>query len=353
MKQSHCFLLVLLVSGCGADRRLGGETGSGGTSVSGAAGAAEMIGGTTSSSAGGHAASGESNGGTIAASSGGASSGGATVTATGGVSNGGMTSSVFNGGAVSTSMGGSPNGGRTTGGTPSSGTTNGGSSGGSTGGIASAGAHTGGVSNGGASAAGASAGGASGCVPVCPLYGAPCCMWETACLGPTGGCTIDVLAARASSIYQYADLETKVASLPQDISATITDQDIAWVAADPWPAARIEMHLTDDAASRYGSILDSAMDSSIFRVSCAGKPLFVGVFYDVHGAAGLNTPVIHESRENGVLVLRLGAAQGFWYGGPRTDCTTQCQRIDRLELRATFCRGGVMHELDPNARPPS
>jgi hypothetical protein len=77
----------------------------------------------------------------------------------------------------------------------------------------------------------------------------------------------------------------------------------------------------------------------------------VGVLSLIYGAAALRTPVLHVARANGVLVLQLGAAQGAWAVGPPAECTTLCQLIDRLELRATFCRHGVMNELDPNARP--
>ncbi|HMA97105.1 MAG TPA: hypothetical protein VKP30_30685, partial [Polyangiaceae bacterium] len=178
----------------------------------------------------------------------------------------------------------------------------GGSSGGEftrgTGGVAAAGAFNGGGSTG---------GGTGECVPVCSLYGAPCCLWQTSCLRPTNGCTIDVLAAAVGTTYQYDELESKVSGLPPDLSASITDQDIAWAAADPWPASRIEIHLTDAAATRHAAVLDGAKDGRAFRVSCAGQSLFVGVFYLIYGAAALDTPVLHFARENGVSVLRLGA----------------------------------------------
>lgn len=229
------------------------------------------------------------------------------------------------------------------------------SKGGASGGTRAAGGASGG--KGGVAVAGAFNGGGStgrtgDCVPVCSLYGAPCCLWQTSCLRPTSGCTIDVLAAAVDTTYQYTDLESKVAGLPQDLSASITDQDIAWAAADPWPASRIEIHLTDDAATRHGAVLDRAKDGRVFRVSCAGQSLFVGVFYLIYGAAALDTPVMHFASENGVAVLRLGASQGAWMRGSSTaQCTTPCQRIDQMEMRAAFCRRGVMHELDANARP--
>ena len=213
----------------------------------------------------------------------------------------------------------------------------------------------GGTAAGGSSYDGGSAGGASGCIDVCALYGEACCVWSDPCSVPTSGCTFDVLAASVGTTYQYADLETKVAALPQDISVSFTDQDIAWAAADPWPAGRIELHLTDDAASRYGTILDGARDGRVFRVSCGGQSLFVGVFYIWYGQAALDTPVLHEARENGVLIVRLGAYEGAWMGMGTTSSafSTLRERIDRSELRASFCRRGILHVLDSNARPAS
>ena len=213
----------------------------------------------------------------------------------------------------------------------------------------------GGNAAGGASIDGGSAGGASGCTDGCALYGEACCVWSDPCLVPTGSCTFDVLAASVGTTYQYADLETKVAALPQDLSVSFTDQDIAWAGVDPWPAGRIELHLTGDAASRYGTILDGARDGRVFRVSCGGQSLFVGVFYIWYGEAALDTPVLHEARENGVLIVRLGAYEGAWGGMGLTLPATSAlrERIDRSELRAAFCRRGVLHVLDPNAMPAS
>jgi hypothetical protein len=211
----------------------------------------------------------------------------------------------------------------------------------------------GGSAAGGSFSDGGSSDGAGGCTDVCALYGEACCVWSDPCLVPTSSCTFDVLAASVGTTYEYADLETKVAALPQDISMSFTDQDIAWAAADPWPAGRIELHLTENAASRYGTILDGARDGRVFRVSCGGQSLFVGVFYLVYGAAALDTPVLHEARENGVLILRLGAYQSAWVGmGVDQPATSPLrERIDRSELRAALCRRGVLHVLDPNARP--
>jgi hypothetical protein len=325
----------------------GGAVGSGG---------ATALGGTTTTAKGG------------AGGAGGTGTGGSTMTGTGGRNTGGTT----NGGSGGTEV--VNEGGARTGGTVGSG-------GAGTGGVVGAGgAGTGGVVGGGGSgaggtatggsggtvssgAAGSAAGGsfsdggssdgASGCTDVCALYGAACCVWSDPCLVPTSSCTFDVLAASVGTTYEYADLETKIAALPQDISASFTDQDIAWAAADPWPAGRIELHLTENAASRYGTILDGARDGRVFRVSCGGQSLFVGVFYLVYGAAALDTPVLHEARENGVLILRIGAYQSAWAGvGVDQPVTSPLrERIDQSELRAALCRRGVLHVLDPNARP--
>ena len=233
--------------------------------------------------------------------------------------------------------------------------TGGGGDAGSGGVVGSGGSGAGGTAAGGSSHDGGSADGASSCIDVCALYGEACCLGSDPCLPPTSSCTFDVLAASVGTTYQYADLETKVAALPQDISVSFTDQDIAWAAADPWPAGRIELHLTDAAASRYGAILDGAKDGRVFRVSCGGQSLFVGVFYIWYGQAALDTPVLHEARENGVLIVRLGAYEGAWMGMGLTlpASSTLEERIDRAELRAAFCRRGVLHVLDPNAMPAS
>jgi hypothetical protein len=223
----------------------------------------------------------------------------------------------------------------------------GGATGGSTGSTGGAGGTTATAIDGGA------ADGASGCINVCALYGEACCVWTDPCLGPAQSCTFDVLAASVGTTYQYQDLEAKVAALPADLSASFTDQDIAWAAADPSPAGRIELHLTDAAAARYGKILDGANDGRVFRVSCGSRSLFVGVFYLIYGAAALDTPVLHEAREDDILVLRLGAQQGAWMGMgvSQPETAPLRERIDRPELRAAFCRRGIMHVLDPNARP--
>ena len=326
----------------------GGVTGTGGVQASG--GAAGMGGAVGS---GGNTLVGGTTGAALGGTGGPAGAGGVTTTGAGGAKTGGS------GGAV-TGSGGARTGGRIgsggsgTGGVVGSGGAGvGGTGAGGRGGTVSGGA--GGSAAGGTFTDGGSSDGASGCIDVCALYGEACCVWSDPCLVPTSGCTFDVLAASVDTTYEYADLETKVAALPQDISTSLTDQDIAWAAADPRPAGRIELHLTDAAASRCGTILDGAIGGRVFRVSCGGQSLFVGVFYLVYGAAALNTPVLHEARENGVLILRLGAYQSAWMGVslalPGTSPLRE--RIDRSELRAALCRRGVLHVLDPNARPTS
>jgi len=278
--------------------------------------------------------------------------GGTGLVPSGGVAASGITSTATAGGG-SAGLGGYPS----TGGMVSTGGNSaaGGSEDASLGGVlGSGGSGAGGMAIDGSSNDGGSADGASGCVDVCTLYGDACCVWSDPCLVPTGSCTFEVLAASVDTTYQYADLESKVAALPQDLSVSFTDHDIAWAAADPWPAGRIELHLTDDAASRYGTILDGARDGRVFRVSCGGQSLFVGVFYIWYGEAALDTPVLHEARENGVVMVRLGAYEGAWMGLDLTPATSPLrERIDRSELRAALCRRGILHVLDPHARPAS
>jgi hypothetical protein len=126
---------------------------------------------------------------------------------------------------------------------------------------------------------------------------------------------------------------------------SFTDADIEWAAAEPAPASRFEMHLTSQASSEYGALLEST-DLHPFRFSCDGQELFVGVFYLIYGAAALNTPVLHvELDADDLVVLRLGAWQGAWLipaeGNPEAR-----ERIDRPELRAVFCQRGALQELE-------
>jgi hypothetical protein len=210
----------------------------------------------------------------------------------------------------------------------------------------SAGSNGGG--SGGASGSGAGgAGDAGGCIDVCRLYGQACCVPALSCVKPGGSCVIDVLAEYVDTTYEYAVLEQKVASMPQDLLASFTDADIAWAAAEPPPAARIELHMTPRASALYGTILERPM-SRPFRLSCNGQRLFVGVIYLEEGAAALRTPVLHVARDsNEAVVLRLGAWQGAWMGFGWMDDSEARRRIDRAELRSVFCQRGALRELDP------
>jgi hypothetical protein len=242
------------------------------------------------------------------------------------------------------------------------GTTGGGSSGkggSSIGSVFSGGSGGGSSGKGGSSAGsvstsgtgGGSAGGTGGCFDVCGLYGAPCCGWSEGCIEPGGSCVIDVLSARVDVIYDYASLEQKIASIPPDVLASFTDADIASVAAEPPAASRIEMHMTPEASSRYGTVLENALLHP-FRFSCGGQSLFVGVIYDMIGAAGIRTPVLHVARDaENPLVLRLGAWQGAWMGMATMEDPGARKRIDRPELRAVFCLRGALRELSSDVLP--
>jgi hypothetical protein len=150
----------------------------------------------------------------------------------------------------------------------------------------------------------------------------------------------------SSPSYEYASLETQIASLPQDLLVSFTDADIDWAAADPPPTSRIEMHMTAQASSLYGTALDSAHWNHPFRFSCGGQSLFVGVTYQEIGEAALNVPVLDVSRDaSNLVVLRLGAWQGAWYMGSSLGPTGARERIDRPELRAVFCQRGALRDL--------
>jgi hypothetical protein len=189
------------------------------------------------------------------------------------------------------------------------------------------------------------------CVDVCELYGPACCVWSEACVETGGNCVIDVLSGWVDTTYDYDTLEQRIAAKPQEVLASVTDADVASIAMERAPASRIEMQLTARASSMLGILFESAPRRP-FRVSCGGQSLFLGVFYEVHGAAAIRTPVMHVSRDAANLViLRLGAWQGAWIGLGTAQDVAARTRIDRTELRAVFCGRGVLRELALEASP--
>lgn len=203
---------------------------------------------------------------------------------------------------------------------------------------------TGGTSAGGTSPGGEGGGGS--CVDVCALHGAACCIPNVECVSAETSCTVEVLAGIVITFGDYAMFEQSVEALPQDLLVSFTDADIARAAADPAPAARIELHMTAEFDALHGEALSRAYNHP-FRVSCNGQRLFVGIIYMVEGAAALNFPVLHVARENDELVLRLGARLGAWPGTIGTVDAEARQRIDRAELRGALCLRGELGELDP------
>jgi hypothetical protein len=188
-------------------------------------------------------------------------------------------------------------------------------------------------------------------VDVCALHGAACCIPNVDCVSTETSCTVEVLAATINSFSDYATFEQQVAALPQDLLLSFTDADIVWAAAEPTPAARIELHMTAELAALHGVALDQA-DHSPFRVSCNGQALFVGVVYMLEGAALFNLPVLHvELDGEDPLILRLGARQPSWLGLGGPIARELRERIDRAELRAALCLGGPLQELEPSPLP--
>ncbi len=237
-----------------------------------------------------------------------------------------------------------------------------GATGGASGGIHPGGAGAGGTEptlggSGGTGAGGAGGGGGGGtagtgaagggeCVDACSLHGAACCFESSDCLHPGSRCEIDVLATQLSPPYEYADLEEAIAELPPDLLVSLTDTDIEWVAADPPPASRFELHLTRAASEAYGVTLEG-LDRLPFRISCDGHELFVGVSYLIYGAAAIETPVLHvDWDEEDRVVLQLGAYQGAWALWSPESHEEERERLDRPELRAVFCQRGALQELD-------
>lgn len=229
---------------------------------------------------------------------------------------------------------------------------------GSSGNAAGAAPGAGGTSSGGAPATGGMSTATGGVstddagVDLCKMYGAACCVPAIREVDAHSTCTLDVLTATVDVIYEYADLEKKVASLPDQVVLSVTDADVVWAGAGPPTAARIEMRLTQAASARYGTDLQHAILHP-FRLSCNGKELFIGVVYEIYGAAAIRTPVLHVAiaPNSGDVILRIGSFQGAWMGLMAGDDAESRERIDRPELRATFCQKGALHEIDPNAVP--
>jgi len=213
------------------------------------------------------------------------------------------------------------------------------------GGVNAAGA--GGANTGEAGAAGdgslAGAGGAGACVDVCQRYGEACCV-PMSCVGEDASCVVDVFDQQISIKYEYADLEAAVAALPETFLASISTADITSSAAEPFPASRLELALSAASSSLYGTALEGAMMHP-FRVSCAGQRLYVGLVYLLEGAAALDIPVLHVSRDaEDAIVMRLGAWQGAW-GFPSTGNIASRARLDPPALRSTLCLNGAPKEL--------
>lgn len=260
-----------------------------------------------------------------------------------------------NGGNLSASGSTSTGGSRATGGTIGTVTAGARNSGGTSeiGGTSSSTFGTGGALASGGYAGDSGAGDAGGCIDVCSLYGAPCCIPTMSCVTAQGGCVIDVLAGTVGTTYQYADLEQEVAAMSQDVLVSMTDADFDWVAADPPAASRLQLHMTADASALYGAMGLSHYPAHPFRFSCGGQSLFLGVMYIWYGQAALQTPVMDAvSGADNILSLYLGAWEGTW-AGLVTGTAEARERIDRPELRAVFCQRGALRELAADAMPPN
>jgi len=222
-------------------------------------------------------------------------------------------------------------------------------------------ADTGGASVGGTFAGATASGGAStggsastnACVNVCELYGPVCCVTDLGCVKPGASCVVEVLEGHVSITYEYADLEQKIAALPQNVRFSFTDADIAWAAAHPDLGAHFEFHMTAQWSSLHDTEIIEHMDNTPFRLSCNGQSLFVGVLYLLWGAAGLKTPVLHPGRDtDNSVILRLGAWQGAWSLYAAVGDAGFRERIDRPELRSVLCQRGALRLLDASAVPP-
>ena len=77
-----------------------------------------------------------------------------------------------------------------------------------------------------------------------------------------------------------------------------------------------------------------------------GQNLFVGLVYMLAGAAAIDTPVLHVSRDlDDSVILRLGAQQGAWALASSVTALAARQRLDQPPLRATLCLAGALPAL--------
>jgi hypothetical protein len=305
--------LALASNGGGATSAAGGHlTGEAGATSGGSAGLRNSTGGGAGGSSAGDGRAGN----------------GAGVVSTGGAFGAGGGAGNSNGvGAVGgTNVGGNGVGGATGGASVNDGRTGG----------------TGGTSAGGAGGEG----GARSCIDVCELHGPACCTEGIDCVAAGTGCVIEILSARVDTIYEYAELEAEILTLPPDLQLSLTDADFTRAAFGPAPAARIGFVLSPEAEAAYGEMLESPPYRHPFRLSCDGQPLFVGITYDLIGAAAIGTPVLHPVRTEEALELRLGAIQGAWLLSDLNVEVEARERIDRPELRAALCRRGIVEPLE-------
>ncbi len=196
-------------------------------------------------------------------------------------------------------------------------------------------------------AAGGSAG-ASDCQNLCAPGAPACCTPELECVSHVPSCRIDVLVGRVGTVYEYSELEKKVAPLT-DVAFTLADTDIEWAVAEAPLAKRIELHLSRAASQAHLDALTTpGTDTQPFRFICDDELLFVGVIYLIYGAAALETPVLHvDDVDHDALVLKLGAWQTAWLLKDAAGPEELRALIDRPELRATFCARSALKVLEP------
>jgi len=207
----------------------------------------------------------------------------------------------------------------------------------------------GGSAGDGAGEAGDPAGGMSGaggsCQDLCTAQAPACCTTELRCVETVPSCRIDVLDGHVGTAYEYDALVQDIAALSGDVLLTIPDTDIVAAAVDPPKAARMTLQLSKAASIANIATLVGYFNQP-FRVSCNDVELFVGVFYMKEGAAAIGAPVIHVApTPSDDVVLEVGAAQGVWTFGDSGITDEQRDRIDRPELRETFCARGILGVL--------
>jgi hypothetical protein len=154
---------------------------------------------------------------------------------------------------------------------------------------------------------------------------------------------IHFFAERVKAFYDYSTLDAATRHLEvKDAVVTLTEEDVEAYWVDAAPSSRILVRLTAQASTQQSAALLGLQETRPFFVTLDGKKLYVGIVYEMGGAAAITTPVVHLLADSGLVELRIGAHQGAWAGGWGTG---DASRIDRQEVRDLFEARGALWEM--------